>query len=100
MKEEIEYIHWHKLIASQLALWQIKERVPADMAESNPSEGFITMSRMHGAGGDDMAQAIGKKLGWQVFDKELVEYIAVNIIAAPADNDRLAMLSNGQNDTD
>jgi cytidylate kinase len=33
-------------------------------------------SRQHGAGGDDVAHALGEELQWPVYDREIVEYIA------------------------
>ena len=34
---------------------------------------FITVSREAGVGGEEIAQLVGKKLGWQVLAKELLE---------------------------
>jgi hypothetical protein len=39
---------------------------------------FITISRDRGSLGDAIARELGQKLGWLVYDKELVEYIAHN----------------------
>src|SRR5512136_597700 len=37
---------------------------------------YLLISREKGAGGSAVAQLAGKRLGWQVFDKELVDAIA------------------------
>ena len=37
---------------------------------------FLIISREKGAGGNAVAQCVGKRLGWQVFDNEIVDEIA------------------------
>jgi cytidylate kinase len=37
---------------------------------------FITISREAGAGGSEIGAALGRQLGWQVFDKNLLDQIA------------------------
>ncbi len=37
---------------------------------------YITISREAGAGGAEVAELLGKKLGWEVLDKKLVERVA------------------------
>ncbi len=37
---------------------------------------FMTISRMRGSLGDAMARDLAERLGWQVFDKEIVDHIA------------------------
>src|SRR5512137_2175345 len=37
---------------------------------------YLLISREKGAGGSSVAQLAGKRLGWQVFDKEIVDAIA------------------------
>ncbi|HTU92263.1 MAG TPA: cytidylate kinase-like family protein [Gemmataceae bacterium] len=62
---------------------------------SGPSALTITISREAGARGGTIARRVGRKLGWQVYDQELLEYMAQEAIvsqgvldappAAPAD---------------
>ena len=37
---------------------------------------YISISREAGAGGGEIANRLGQKLGWQVLDKELLDYMA------------------------
>jgi hypothetical protein len=37
---------------------------------------FVSVSREAGAGGSEIGQAVGQRLGWQVFDKNLLDQIA------------------------
>src|SRR3974390_1360458 len=37
---------------------------------------YLLISREKGAGGSAVARLVGQRLGWQVFDKEIVEAIA------------------------
>jgi len=62
---------------------------------SGPSALTIAVSREAGARGGTIARRVGRKLGWQVYDQELLEYMAQEAIvrqgvldasaAAPAD---------------
>jgi cytidylate kinase len=62
---------------------------------SGPSSLTIAVSREAGARGGTIARRVGRKLGWQVYDQELLEYMAQEAIvsqgvldappAAPAD---------------
>jgi cytidylate kinase len=37
---------------------------------------YIVVSRETGAGGSQIARMVGQKLGWDVLDKEIVDYLA------------------------
>lgn len=43
---------------------------------SGPSTLTLALSRESGARGGSIARRVGRKLGWQVFDQELLEYMA------------------------
>jgi cytidylate kinase len=43
---------------------------------SGPSALTIALSREAGARGSTIARRVGRKLGWQVYDQELIEYMA------------------------
>lgn len=43
---------------------------------SGPSTLTLALSRESGARGGTIARRVGRKLGWQVFDQELLEYMA------------------------
>src|SRR6516164_6200046 len=52
------------------------DRCPPTTQPFLPSGLTITISREAGSRGTSIAQRTGKKLGWQVYSQELLEYIA------------------------
>src|SRR6516162_5805684 len=50
---------------------------------SGPSALTIAVSREAGARGGTIARRVGRKLGWQVFDQELLEYMAQEAAVTP-----------------
>ena len=50
---------------------------------SGPAALTITVSRESGARGGTIARRVGRKLGWQVYDQELLEYMAQEAINRP-----------------
>jgi cytidylate kinase len=60
--------------------WELRreiERRQAHRAEVDSPESFcITISREAGSRGSTVARLVGQKLGWTVYDQELLEYIA------------------------
>lgn len=54
--------------------WESRER-PAE-AEPGPLQPTIAISRQAGANGPAIARAVGQRLGWPVYDRELLEQIA------------------------
>jgi len=75
-----EQLNWDKLVKSQVAIWEIKQKIQTRRlsvsSNSTLNKSVITISRTHGAGGDNIAKEIANLLNWQIYDKELVEYIA------------------------
>ena len=72
-----------KLIEKQQALWGIKERLESD--QPHPGRYFeagvgygpcLFISRECGAGGGQVARMAGERLGWQVYDREIVDGVA------------------------
>jgi cytidylate kinase len=67
----------------QMQAWSLTQEI-ADrtvrLDESAPPAGqlrdFITISREAGAGGGHVAEFVGKKLGWEVLDKGLLDRVA------------------------
>lgn len=51
-------------------------------APSCPSGPTITISREAGARGRAIGQRLGQRLGWQVYDRELMEYLASDSVAS------------------
>ena len=68
------------LIERQLLLSNVLKKAvnEAPIAEPENRFRFLTISRDHGSMGDAIAQELAGHLGWHVFDKEIVNYIAEN----------------------
>jgi cytidylate kinase len=71
------------LVKKQVALFQAYDiRARSEQRPGRGKEGKLTygpyllISREKGAGGNAVAQAVSKRLGWQVFDNEIVDQIA------------------------
>lgn len=72
-----------KLIEKQRTMWKIRQRL--DETHLNPGccvlDGVpygpcLLISREHGSGGTVVAHAISERLGWNVYDREIVAQIA------------------------
>lgn len=63
------------LIAAELKEKQDSEAEGADRLPSGP---VVTVSRQYGAGGEEVAQALGARLGVPCFDKEILDRIVEN----------------------
>jgi cytidylate kinase len=72
-----------QLIEQQMGRWELAHRRRAQ--QERPGRGklgrlyfgpYLTISRDKGAGGHEVADLIGHKLGWQVFDRQIVDAIA------------------------
>jgi cytidylate kinase len=71
------------VVRKQIALYRAYDiRTEREQRSGRGKEGrlsygpYLLISREKGAGGSAVAQLAGKRLGWQVFDKELVDAIA------------------------
>ena len=72
-----------QLIEQQIGRWELERRRKAH--QERPGRGklgrlyfgpYLMISRDKGAGGHEVANLIGQKLGWQVFDRQIVDAIA------------------------
>jgi len=69
-----------RMIERQMLLANTREK----MVHENPAERpglrhrFITISRDKGSLGDEISQGLAQRLGWQVYDREILDYIARN----------------------
>ncbi len=66
------------LVERQMRNWEIAKDqsaklTPGDVVAVKP---FVTVSRMHGSGGEDIARAVAEKVKWPLFDKEILQYMA------------------------
>lgn len=76
--------HIEQLIGRQIELCEIRRRLQDE--HRRPAEGLaaedtrvgpcILISREHGSDGTRLARAVGERLGWRVFDREIVEEVA------------------------
>lgn len=58
---------------------ELKDRAIRHEAEGRPTQRairFVTISREVGAGGGEIGHRVGERLGWEVFDKNLLDRIA------------------------
>ena len=65
------------LVARQMTFWENVRR-KKEKAKIKSVLPCITISREIGSQGAKLAQQLAQRLGWQVFDKEIVDYIASN----------------------
>ncbi len=67
-----------QIIERQMLLWHARRKAARDkrILESQRGYRFITIARDEGSFGDDVAHGLGERLGWHVFDSEIVDYIA------------------------
>ena len=62
-----------RITERQMRLWNALH--PSEHSKSSPYR-FLTISRDEGTLGDEIAQALAQRLGWRLYDKEIVNYIA------------------------
>jgi cytidylate kinase len=58
---------------------ELKDRATRKATEGHPVQHevrFITISREAGAGGSQIGRCVGERLGWEVFDKNLLDQVA------------------------
>lgn len=66
-KHIAKHMHWFERKAAE---WR---QLPARRAAGGP---YLTISRELGSGGDAVARLVAEKLGWPLFDREIIEAIA------------------------
>lgn len=68
-----------QLVKQQVDRWQLLSRassVEPDAPRKATPRPFVTVSRERGAGGAEIARALGDRLGWHVLDRDLADYVA------------------------
>ncbi len=60
------------LVDEQMRRWAL----PREASRDEPRRPVITVARLHGAGGTDLARRVAQELGFDVFDQELIHRIA------------------------
>jgi cytidylate kinase len=66
------------LVEQQLLLWNSRRLAEHEKPNREPGLRFLTIARDEGSLENEIAQELSRRLGWQVFDKEIVTYIARN----------------------
>jgi len=71
--------HLAKVFEKQMRNWEIaRSQSHARGGPDEPLRDFITISNICGAGGQTLATALGERLGWPVFDRQLLTEMARN----------------------
>ena len=67
-----------KLVERQMRNWELAraQRVTVPEPQRKEVESFVCISRCVGAGGKEVASLLAEKLGWPVFDKEILDRMA------------------------
>jgi hypothetical protein len=74
VKRQIAVFQANELLENRL---ENRERRPGRGKEGDLFYGpYLLISREKGAGGNTVARLVGKRLGWQVFNNEIVDEIA------------------------
>jgi cytidylate kinase len=75
--------HIGKIIERQMRLWEMGRRLAEEGGDAarealvHLRQGpWVTVSRQLGAGGSEIARGLAERLGWQVFDHEIIRLIA------------------------
>jgi cytidylate kinase len=96
MPARIEPTHLARLLDRQANLWQIRQRLADEGGEAarrelaHLQEGpWVTISRQVGSGGVELAHRVAERLGWQVYDRQILEEIARHTPAREAVLSRL-----------
>ncbi len=69
------------LVSKQIGLWEVRRKIRKRYEEKEEpgdpwQKAYVTISREVGSNGKEIAQKLAEMLKWQVFDKEIVDYIA------------------------
>jgi len=67
-----------RLIERQMLLARFRQANAGETAATGERYRFITISRDLGAQGNLVASELAARLGWRIYDKEIVDYIAAN----------------------
>ena len=72
-----------KILERQARSWELRRRLAGEGGEAarealaHRTVGpWMTLSRQLGSGGDELARGLGERLGWQVYDREILTAIA------------------------
>ncbi|MGD1149081.1 MAG: cytidylate kinase-like family protein [Thermoanaerobaculaceae bacterium] len=79
-----------KLAERNIKMDRMRDRIAAAVASERPAHDpqrhlgpYVALSRLHGAGGAELAQRVGSALGWPVLDHELIDLVAAHLHVNP-----------------
>jgi len=67
-----------RLVEKQLRLWNARCRGLDEKIVNERDFSFLTLAKDEGSLGDGIAQELSNRLGWHIFDEEIIRYIAQN----------------------
>lgn len=69
-----------KAVERQMRNWELsRSQRSAEAAEETPQVfPFIAISRQSGSGGLTLSRELGEQTGWQIYDREILDYMAEN----------------------
>lgn len=83
MPKGIQPLHLARTLDRQFHLWEIRRTLAREGGEKARRElahlavgPWVTISKQLGSGGVELAALVAERLGWQVFDREIVEETA------------------------
>ncbi len=67
-----------RMIEQQMRNWELARSQQPDSSAKAPGQGadFVTITNNVGGGGGDMANLLGKRLNWPVFDRQILKEMA------------------------
>ena len=67
-----------RLVERQMRNWELgrDQRLDSTLPGTSRVEEFVCVSRQVGTAGEEVAQALGDRLGWPVFDREILDAMA------------------------
>lgn len=67
-----------RLVERQMRNWELarEQRFEAGKPFVKRTHDFVTLSRAPGVGGEEVCRLLGERLGWPVFDRELLQAMA------------------------
>lgn len=82
-----------RAVEKQMRNWEISRAQHRASAPAQELADFITLANIVGAGGKEVARAVGQELGWPVYDRELITQMA-------QDNETMAGLYRSMDERD
>jgi hypothetical protein len=84
MGSDSERLRIERLVQRQIQQWDLRRRLAEEGGEAArreiahlPEGPWISFAKQLGSGAGGIAQVLGGQLGWQIFDKQIVEAIAL-----------------------